>query len=89
MFYRNYSGNIKNNSPVDVILKFVWMPILLFVFLSLLYPFASFPYEQFLLLVLLAIVVMMLGTAAVMTFLEKPSMNNQIEQTIEDVRNYF
>ena len=65
------------------------MPIVLFVIMGLIYPFVSFPYEKFLLLALLGVIVILLATAAVITFLEKPSQNNQIQQTIEDVRDYF
>jgi hypothetical protein len=89
MFYHNYSGSIKGNCLVDAILRFIWLPIALFVVLGLKYSFGPFPYEQLLLLVLLAVVVVLLATAAVIAFLEKPSQNNQIQQTIEDVRHYF
>jgi hypothetical protein len=89
IFYRNYSGHLKSVSASDNLLRAVWLPILLFVALGLTLPFAAFPYEELLLLGILVVVVVLLGAAALLAFLAKPNDNNQIQQSIEDVRDYF
>lgn len=89
IFYRNYSGNLKSVSVSDRLLRVVWLPTLIFVALGLTLPFASFPYEELLLLAILIVVVVLLASAALLAFLAKPYDNNQIEQSIEDVRDYF
>lgn len=73
IFYRNFSGQLKDESISDVLVRAVWLPIMLFVALGLTLPFAAFPYEEFLLLGILAILVVMLGTAALLAFLKKPN----------------
>lgn len=89
IFYSNYSGNLKSVSASDNLLRVVWLPTFIFVALGLTLPFASFPYEELLLLGILIVVVVVLAIAALLAFLAKPSDNNQIEQSIEDIRDYF
>lgn len=72
-----------------MLLKGVWIPIIIFVCLAVSLPFRSFPYEELVLMVLLAIIVAILLLVSVRTFCDKPNNNNQIEQTIEDVQAYF
>jgi len=52
-------------------------------------PFMSFMFEEALFMILLAIILLILATVAIKTFRNRPTCNNQIEQTIEDVKIYF
>ena len=52
-------------------------------------PFVSFKNEEIMLLILLAAILLILFYVVVATFRSKPNENNQIEQSINDVRGYF
>jgi hypothetical protein len=90
IFYRNYSSIHRDNlSADDFVLRIVWIPIAIFVFLAITLPFASFPYEEVVLMAVLGLILMLLLWVSIRTFCFKPNNNNQIEQSIEDVENYF
>ena len=84
MFYGNYSNMHKHTTNLsDILLKGLWIPIVIFACLAVSFPFRSFPYEELVLMVLLAIIVSVLLFVSVKTFCDRPNNNNQIEQTIE------
>jgi hypothetical protein len=90
LFYRNYSSLHKGETSLtEFLLKAVWLPIAIFVCLAVTLPFISFAYEEVILMGLLGIILVVLLCVSVRTFLDKPNSNNQIEQTIADVRAYF
>lgn len=70
-------------------MKIVWIPITIFVILAVTLPFISFLYEEIVLMSLLIVILMILLFASLKIFFNKPNDNNQIEQTIEDVKSYF
>lgn len=89
MFYQNYTGAKKEKTVSDVMLKYVWVPIVLFICLGITIPFVSFLYEELVLMGLLGIILLVLFYSSVKAFRDKPNQNNQIEQTISDVKAYF
>lgn len=89
MFYQNYTGVKKNKSASEIMLKYVWVPIVVFICLGITIPFASFLYEELVLMGLLGLILLVLFYSSVKAFRDRPSQNNQIQQTISDVRAYF
>lgn len=90
LFYRNYSSLQKEDSTLaNVLLRIIRIPIIIFCCLAISLPYASFVYEEVLLLILLAIILLVLLGVSVQTFIDRPNNNNQIEQSIEDVHVYF
>jgi hypothetical protein len=45
IFYDNYTGVFMTRTPTQMLLKFIWIPILLFLCLGITLPFISFLYE--------------------------------------------
>jgi membrane associated rhomboid family serine protease len=89
IFFKNYSGDSKATTASDTLMKTVWLPVVVLIGLGLTLPFCAFPYQHMAFLGMLGVVVGMLGVAAILAFLERPSDNNQIQQSIEDVRSLF
>ena len=90
IFYRNYSSMSKAPLTVtEALLKIVLIPTVLFLCLSAILPFASFPYQEFVVIGLLGLILTVLSFVSFKTFYERPSHNNQIEQSIADVEEYF
>lgn len=89
MFYQNYTGAKKEKTASEVMLKYVWVPIVLFICLGITIPFVSFLYEELVLMGLLGVILLVLFYSSVKAFRDKPNQNNQIEQTISDVQSYF
>lgn len=78
MFYQNYTGDKKNRSASEVMLKYVWVPIVLFICLGITIPFASFLYEELVLMALLGLILLVLFYSSIKAFRDKPNQNNQI-----------
>lgn len=90
IFYKNYSSLHKQKATLtDILWKLIWIPIFIFVTLAVSLPFTSFPYEEVLIMSLLCVILLIIVYVSMSAFCDKPSDNNQIEQSIEDVRNYF
>lgn len=89
MFYQNYTGGKKAATASEVMLRYVWVPIVLFICLGITIPFVSFLYEELVLMGLLGLILLVLFYASIKAFRDKPNQNNLIEQTVSDVRAYF
>lgn len=90
IFYNNYSGGVREGVPLgEILLRWLWVPLLTFLIMGLTLPFVSFKNEEFVLVALLALILAVLFYVAVGNFKNRPNDNNQIEQSIADVRAYF
>lgn len=70
-------------------MKLVWIPLVVFLIMGITLPFVSFQNEEIILLTLLGVILLILFYVVIATFRSKPNENNQIEQSISDVREYF
>ena len=90
IFYANYTGVSKKETPLsECLMKLLWIPLIIFLIMGITLPFVSFKNEEIMLLILLAAILLILFYVVVATFRSKPNENNQIEQSINDVRGYF
>ena len=89
IFYANYSGSTRNPSLTERLFALLWIPIVLFAGMALTLPFVSFPEEEIVLVGLLCLILIVLFYLSMRSYYQKPSQNNQMEQSISDVQGYF
>ncbi len=83
IFYKNYSSISKDPLTLtDILLSFVWIPIVIFICFAITLPFMSFANEDIILMILLGLILIVLFYVSARTFFDKPNNNNYIDQTI-------
>jgi DNA integrity scanning protein DisA with diadenylate cyclase activity len=79
IFYKNYSVISKEKlNGIEIALKSMWVLSLVFIVMAFTFPFMSFASEDVLIVILLAVMLVVLVTVAIRTFVGRPNSNNQM-----------
>lgn len=91
IFFDIFSGKKRNKNYkfYDILFKIMWISLGFLIAIILTLPYYTIPNEEIILSVMMGVIVVMLIFVTISTYLNVPSSNNQMEQSIEDTRRYF